>query len=52
MVDGFCPTGGWCDSGWWVWDLRTLAQFQGSEVSPGLWMDIKNLKNFPISGWT
>ena len=23
----------------WVWNLRTLAQFQGSEMSPGLFQD-------------
>ena len=23
----------------WVWDLRPLAQFQGSEMSPGLFQD-------------
>ena len=31
--------GVWCYSGWWVWDLRTIAQFQGSEMSPGLFQD-------------
>ena len=25
----------------WVWDLRTLAQFQGSEMYPGLLQDFK-----------
>ena len=25
-----------CYSGWRVWDLRTLTQFLGSEMSPGL----------------
>ena len=24
---------------WWKWDLITLAQFQGSEMSPGLFQD-------------
>ena len=36
MVVGFCSIVGWCYSGWWMWDLRTLAKFQGSEMSPGL----------------
>ena len=31
MVD-FCSIEG-CYSGWWVWDLRTLTQFLGSEMS-------------------
>ena len=39
MVVGFCSSGDWCDSWWWVWDLRTLAQLQGSEMSPGLFED-------------
>ena len=34
MVD-FCSIEG-CYSGWWVWDLRKLTQFLGSEMSPGL----------------
>ena len=25
---------------WWVWDLGTLAQFQGSEMSPELFQYI------------
>ena len=28
----FCSLGGWCYSGWWVWDLRILPQLQGSEM--------------------
>ena len=32
MVAGFCSIGGWCYSGQWMWDLSTLAQFQGSEI--------------------
>ena len=39
MVVGFCSIGGWCYSGWWVWDLTTLAQFQGSKMFPGLCQD-------------
>ena len=39
MVVGFCYIGGWCYSGWCVWDLRTLAQFQGSEMFPRLIQD-------------
>ena len=39
MVVGFCSIGGWCYSGWWVWDLRTLVQFQGSEMSSELFQD-------------
>ena len=26
VVVCFCSVGGWCFSGWWVWDLRKLAQ--------------------------
>ena len=40
MVVGFCSIGGWCYSGWWVWDLRTLAQIQWSEIFPGLFQDL------------
>ena len=40
MVVGFCSIGGWCYSGWWVWDLRTLAQIQWSEIFPGLLQDL------------
>ena len=39
MVVGFCSIGGWCYSEWWVWGLRTLAKFQGNEMSPGLFQD-------------
>ena len=41
MMVGFCSVGGggWCYSGWYVWDLRTLAQFQGSEMFPELFQD-------------
>ena len=49
---GFCSNGGWCYSEWWVWDLGTLAQFQGSEMSPKLFegfMDgYKTLKLSPF----
>ena len=34
MVVGFCFIRGWCSSEWWGWDSITLAQFQGSEMSP------------------
>ena len=36
MVVGFGSIGGWCYSGWLVWDFRIIAQFQGSEMFPGL----------------
>ena len=36
MVIAFCPIGGLCYSECWVWDMRILGQFQGSEMSPGL----------------
>ena len=42
VMVGFCSIGGWCCSGWWLWDLRILAQFQGSEISPGLLEDFMN----------
>ena len=48
MVVGFCSFGGWCYSERWVWILRTLAQFQGIELFPGLFQD--NLKALPIMG--
>ena len=35
----FYCLGGRCYSGWWLWVLITLAQFQGSEMSPGLFQD-------------
>ena len=38
----FCSVGGWCYSGWWVWDLRILAQFPGNEMSPGMFQDFMN----------
>ena len=38
-VRRWCSIGGWCYSGWWVWDLRTLVQFQGSQMLPGLFKD-------------
>ena len=28
-----------------MWDLRTLAQFQGSEMSPGLFQDFMGIQN-------
>ena len=34
-----CSIGGWCYSGWWVVDLRTFTEFQGSEISPGILHD-------------
>ena len=37
-----CSIGGWCNSGWWVVDLRTFAEFQGSEMSPGILQDFAN----------
>ena len=42
MVVGFCSIVGWCYSVLWVWDLKTLAQLQGSEMSQGLFKDYKN----------
>ena len=36
VVVGFCFNWGWCYSEWWVWDLITLGQFPGSEMSSGL----------------
>ena len=39
MVVGFCSFRKWCFSGWWVCDLRTIAQFQRSEMSVGLLQD-------------
>ena len=42
MVAGFCSIGGWCYSGWWVWAFRTLTQFQGNEMSPGLFQNFMN----------
>ena len=39
MVVGFYSIGGWCYSGCWVWDLRTLSQFQGCEMFPGFFQD-------------
>ena len=41
MVD-FCSIRGWSYSGQWVWDLRTLTQFQRSEMSLGLFQDYMN----------
>ena len=35
MVVGPCSIGGRCYSRGCVWDLRTLAQFQGIEMSSG-----------------
>ena len=40
MVVGFCSIGGRCYFGCCVQDLRTLAQFQRGEMSPGLLQDI------------
>lgn len=53
MVISFCFIGGWCYSCWWVWDLTTLAQLQGSAISPGLFQDfmgwyIKLCLGFPL----
>ena len=39
MVTDFCPTGGWWYIGWWLRDLRTLVQFQWSEMSAHLFQD-------------
>ena len=39
-VVGFCFIGDWCCSWWWVWDLGTLAQFQGSEMRMRGWSKI------------
>ena len=39
MVIGFCSIGGWCYYGFWVWGMRTISHFQGSEMSPGLFKD-------------
>ena len=39
MLVGFCCIGSLYYSESWVWELRTLAQFQGSEMSPGLFQD-------------
>ena len=36
MVVDFCFIKNLCYSGWWLWDLRTLAQFQRNEITPGL----------------
>ena len=36
MVAGLCSIRDWCYSWWWVWDLRTLTQFQGSVMPSGL----------------
>ena len=38
MVVDYCSIASWCYSDWWG-DLRTLAQLQGSEMSPGLFQD-------------
>ena len=49
-VVAFCPIGGRCYSGWWEWDLRTLWQFQGSEIqgcSKTLWMGIQDCFGTP-----
>ena len=40
MVVGF--VGIWCYSGGWVRILRALAQFKGSEGSPGLFQDFED----------
>ena len=56
MVVGFCFNGGWCYSGWWLWDLRTLALFYRSEMSPGLFQDFMDrcikCYNSLIISWT
>ena len=39
MVVGFCSIMDWSYSGWCVWDLKTLAQLQGSQMFPGLFQD-------------
>ena len=53
LMVGFCFFGGWCYSERWGWDLITLAQFQESEMSPGLFQDFigwahKTLRLFPL----
>ena len=46
---GFCFIRVWCYSEWWVWGLITLAQFQGSEVSPRLYGQVyKTLRLSPL----
>ena len=50
-----CSIGGWCYSGWWVVDLRTFTEFQGSEISPGILHDFTDgrlYKTLHINGWT
>ena len=41
---------GWSYCCWWMWDLRTFAQFQGSKMSLGLFQDfmeaIQNIMTF------
>ena len=44
----FYSIGGRCYSGWWLWDLRALAQSQGSVMSPGLFQDFMVF----VSGFT
>ena len=48
MEVDFCSIGGWCYSEWWLWDLRTIAEFQENEMFQGyfktLRMGIKTLR--------
>ena len=39
VVVSFCSIEGWSYSGWWVWNLRTLSQFQGIEMSRWLFQN-------------
>ena len=53
MLVGFCSIGGWCYSGWSVWDLRTFAQFRDAKCLQGysktLWIEYKTLRLFPLA---
>ena len=42
MVVGFCSIAGLCYPEGWVWDLRPLAHFHKSDMSPGLFQDFMN----------
>ena len=43
MGAGFSSTGGYCYCEGQVWDLRTLEQFQGIEMSPGLFQEFMDV---------
>ena len=53
MVVGFCSIGGWCCSGTWVWDLRTLAvsrKWNVSGIIPRLYGWVyKTWRLFPLA---